>query len=715
MTSPKPPSSLDGHCSVVHDNALYVYTPSTLMTLPLEKGGNWTTLDMGQSVTGAACVKGSADGDPNHQAMFIVGGTSDNKTYSGLQRYSFVNEKWESITLPSQQIQNRVNHSAIYLSGSSSILVYAGSADSNEDASTSTFEITTAGPSFGIENRDSNGAPAAIKPTLLPWDNTTAVYVGGMSTNTEVFLYRAGSGWQTSGVSLAAGIPSDAGVAMQSNSDGSKFLEIFDMTSSPNNVSYVALSQSGGNLAWPGEPVTFGSSSSTAGAQKRDWGNLPAYDSTFAPSTPRTGFSIAQSDNGLVVISGGSEKDPVTLFNQAKNSWVDTTAFFGSQKNGAIQQPLGTTTTSAASTATATSTATSTTASATSAIASASSTATPSSDSGGSSTGLIIGATLGALGGLAILLIILLLILRRLHRKKDLTEKGGRRSGADDKDRLSFQDQGIEPLTQSAVPMARSQGPSAVDSIYMISGKFADDNPSATPMVKTNNSNISRPLIPQNNGTPTNEPQNPTATRFLNPNQARGDRSTNAGWSKYFQDTSATDVMNSHRNTFSSDISQESRSDYGSDAWPHISEKGTGLQEPRPLGLPSHSPSNERLPTVGRGYAHHGHTAKISSADSASSVSDEDYEHDRRDAFSSGVPASINDTLHWSHPGIRPPSSNYTESFYQSSAHNLPTMHSEPMPNDGRGSSAIFHQDTFNPPRSNINSDMSWLNIHAEK
>lgn len=687
------------------------------MKLPLEKDGNWTTLEMGQSVTGAACVTGSADGNPNNQVLFVIGGTSDNSTYPGLQRYWFADNKWESISLPTQQMQNRTGHNAMYLTGSSSILVYAGSPDTNQDASTSTFEITTTGTSYGIQSREDDGAPAATNPTLLPWDNTTAVYVGGMSTNTEVFLYRAGSGWETSGMSLAAGIPSDAGVALQSNSDGSKFLEIFDMTASPNNVSYVALAQAGGSLAWPGQPVTFGSSSTT-GAQKRDWGNLPAYNSTFAPSTSRTGFSLTQSDDGLVVISGGSEKDPVTLFNQAENRWVDTTAFFGNQKNGAVQQPLGTTTTSAAPTATAT-TATSTTASTTaSAIASASSTSAPSSGGGGASTGLIIGATLGALAGVAILLAILLLILRRLHRKKDLTEKGGRRSGADDRDRLSFQDQGIEPLTQSAVPMARSQGPSAVDSIYMISGKFAGDNPSATPMVKTNNRNISRPIIPQHNDTSTNDTQNPTATRFLDPNQARGDRSTGAGWSKYFQDTSATDVMNSHRNTVGSEISQDSRSDYGSDAWPHASEKGTapmhGLQQPRPLALPSHNPSSERLPTVGRGFSHHGHTAKISSADSASSVSDEDYEYDRRDAFSSGIPASINDPLHWSQPGIRPPSSNYTESLYQPSGLNIPTRN-EPMPNDGRGSSAIFHQDTFDQHRNNINSDMSWLNIHAEK
>jgi hypothetical protein len=690
------------------------------MMLPLEKDAKWKPLEMGHSVTGAACVTGSADGDPNNQAMFVVGGSSDNSTYSGVQMYSFTDKKWETISLPSQQMQNRVNHSAIYLTGSSSIFVYAGSTDSNEDASTSTLEITTAGGKYGIESFSASGVTPAIKPALLPWDNTTAVYVGGSSTNTEVFLYHANNGWQPSGVSLAAGIPSDAGVALQSNSDGSKFLEIFDMTSSPNNVSYVALTQSGGNPAWPGEPVTFSSSSST-GAQKRDWGNLPAYNSSSAPSTSRTGFSIAQSDNGLVVITGGSEKDPVTLFNQSENSWVDTTALFGSQKNGALQQPLGTTTTSAAPTATATSTTTSATATAS---ASASSTALPSSGGSGTSTNVIIGATLGALAGVAILLAILLLVLRCLKRKKELTEKGGRRSAADDKDRLSFQDQGIEPLTQSAVPMARSQGPSAVDSIYMISGKFADGNPSATPMVKTNNRAISRPLIPQNNSTTTNEPQNPTATRFLDPNQTRGDRSTNAGWSKYFQDTSATDVMNSHRNTLDSDISQESRSDYGSDAWPRGPEKSTatnyGLQEPRPLGLPSHNPSNERLPTVGRGFAHHGHTAQISSADSASSVSDEDYEYDRRDAFSSGIPASINDTLHWSHPGIRPPSSNYTESLYQPSARNVATTHSEPMPHDGqsqaRGSSAIFHQDSFSPSsRTNINSDMSWLNIHAEK
>ncbi|KAH8693194.1 hypothetical protein BGW36DRAFT_302606 [Talaromyces proteolyticus] len=724
MSSPQPPSPLSGHCSVVYDNSLYVYTPSALMMLPLEQNANWTKLDMGQSVTGAACVKGSVDGNPDHQGLFVVGGSSDNSTYNGLQRYSFVDKKWETITLPTTQIQNRVNHSASYLSGSISILVYAGSQDSNYDASTSTFEITMAGGAIGIESRSADGTPPAIRPSLFTWDNETTLYVGGMDTNTDVFVYHAGSGWATSGISLAAGISSHDGVALQSNSDGSKFLEIFNMSASPNSVSYVALTSSGGAAASPGEPVVFTGSSSSKN-NKRAWGNLPAYNSTFAPSTSRTGFSIAQSDNGLVVISGGSDSDPVTVFNQTENSWVDNKVLFGSRMNAGLQQPLGTssTTTSTAPTATSTTTSSSTT---TTATASASTTAAASSGSH-SNIGLIVGVTLGALAGLVIILIILLMILRRLHRKKQPTNKG--RYGSDDKDRLSFQDQGIEPLTQSAVPMARSNAPSAVDSIYMVSGKFASDYPSATPMVTNNEKKVySRPLVPQNQNdnfsSQSDGTQDPTR-RFLDPEKARGDRSTNEGWSKYFQDTTTTDIgMGSPRNTMDSELSQESRSDYGGGMWPHVPEKAAvtlgGLEEHRPLGkVSSASPISERLPVIGRGQVHYGQSAKISSADSASSVSDDD-EHEHRDAFSSGIPASVNDTLYWSHPTARPTSSNYTESLYQTSTRNGLAAHDEPLPTDAqsqaRGSSAIFHQDYFNGPnRNNINSDMSWLNIHADR
>ncbi|KAF4951286.1 hypothetical protein F66182_18471, partial [Fusarium sp. NRRL 66182] len=53
MSSPQPPSALDGRCSVVYNNTVYVYTPSALLSLPLEQGAKWNSTDAGDAVTDA--------------------------------------------------------------------------------------------------------------------------------------------------------------------------------------------------------------------------------------------------------------------------------------------------------------------------------------------------------------------------------------------------------------------------------------------------------------------------------------------------------------------------------------------------------------------------------------------------------------------------------------------------------------------------------------
>lgn len=711
MTSPQPPSALDGRCSVIYNNTLYVYTKSALLSLPLQQDAKWNTTGAGEPVSDAVCVVGSID-NTGDQGLYVVGGTTDNSTYSGLQRYSFSDKTWESIGLNTNDMQNRVNHSAIYISGSSSIVVYAGSNSENQDASTPTFEIPV-NNGWIVQTREASGVPAAIRPFLLPWNTTTAVYVGGSSTNTEVFFYHGGSGWGVSQISLANGIATDAGVAIQSNSDGSKFLEIFDVTVSPNNMSYVALQQTGGDPAYPGEPVTK--------KRKRNWGDLPTYNDTNAPSTTRSSFSLAQSDNGLVVISSGSGTDALTVFNQTGNSWVNTTKlFYNDQLDAGSQHPV--TISSSAPTTSATSTTTTT--------ASASASSTSAASSGNSiGTGVIVGATLGTLLGIAAILIIALVILRRLHRKKaGSAGKTGRRFGSQDKDkdRLSFQDRGIEPLTMAAVPMARSHVPSAVDSLNMISGKFANDQRFST---MDNKEVMTRSLVP-----PSKSPLTTIAssradgreTDAFTPSSEyghpRGDRDTDEGWSKYFQDGAAL-TTESPRTTMNSDISQMTKSDYRGSMWPHQVPEATtialgALDGPRPLGqVPSGSPSTEHLPSTGSRQLHQGQAAHISTADSASFFSEED-EHDRHDAFSSGIPPSVHDGQ-WSHPWtIRPSSSNYTDSFYQPSAREPSGLH-ETAPNDarshGRRSSGILHGGVDKYSRNNINSDMSWLNLHGEK
>ncbi|EED24067.1 conserved hypothetical protein [Talaromyces stipitatus ATCC 10500] len=708
MPCPEPPSALDGRCSVVYNNTIYVYTPTALLSLPIKQGAKWNSTDSGEPVTDAVCVVGSIDGSPDNQGLYVVGGTSNNSTYSGLQRYLFSERKWETVSLGFPYIQNRVNHSAIYLPGTASILVYAGSQTSNQDASTTTFEIPVKSPV--LLNRPGNIA-AGIKPTLLPWDDATAVYVGGTPTNTEVFLYHGDSGWGTSQISLAQGIPSDAGVAIQSNPDGSKFLEIFDMTVSPNNVTYVALLQTGGSPAYPGQPVNFTTSSSTK-KRKRDWGNVPSYNGTLASSITRSSFSLAQSDDGLVIISGGSNTDPLTVFNQTQNSWLNTTKlFFSDEVSAGLQQPLTPSSTTTAPT-------TSATATTTTAASASSTTTTAAAASGGSriGTGVIIGATLGCLLGVAAILVILLIVLRHLHRRNGGSiGKSSRRYGSQDKDRLSFQDRGIEPLTMAAVPMARSNVPSAVDSLNMISGKFTNDPPSAS--LADKNQATTRSLVP-----PARSPlitiassridqhMNDSLTPTNEPGHSRGDRSTDEGWGKYFQDGAAEGLTtDSPRTTMNSDISQVTKSDYRGSMWPHeVPERTTialsALDGPRPLGqVPSGSPSAEHLPSYGGQHIHQAQAAHISTADSSSFISDLEDEHDRHDGFSSGIPQSVHDGTSWVHqPYNLRPSSSVHESIVDARSHE-------------RRSSGILHHNLDGYPPTNVNSDMSWLNLHADK
>lgn len=707
MSSPQPPSALDGRCSVVYNNTVYVYTPSALLSLPLEQGAEWNSTDAGQAVTDAVCVTGTVDGSADNQALYVVGGTSTNSTYMGLQRYSFADKQWKSIN-PGGGLQSRVNHSAIYLPGTTSILVYAGSADGNQDASTTTFEIPLTNRE-AIQNRGGAGIAAGIKPTLLPWDDSTAVYVGGTPANTQVFLYHGDSGWGTSQISLASGIPSAAAVAIQSNADGSKFLEIFDMTVSPNNVTYVPLLQPGGSAAHPGESVTFT--------------NMPSYNSSLAPSTTRSSFSLAQSDNGLVVITGGSGTDAVTIFNQTQNSWVNTTKlFYNDEVSAGLQHPLGPSSTTTFPTISATAATT------TSASASATTSAVAASGTTKISTGVIIGATLGCLLGVAVILIVFLIILRRLHRKNG-TGNGSRRYGQD-KDRLSFQDQGIEPLTMAAVPMARSHVPSAVDSLNMISGKFENEYPGTFMADKT--PVTTRSLVPPAKSPLTvvtsneaDQHRNNTLTPITEVSHPRGDRSTDEGWGKYFQNGGAEGLTtDSPRTTMNSDISQITKSDYRGSMWPHEVPESTtialsALDGPRPLGqVPSGSPSTEYLPSFDSRHIHQAQAAHISSADSASFVSEEEDDYDRHDAFSSGVPQNVHDGTHWTHQpwNLRPPSSNYTDSFYHSTARETSGVHeSVDYRSHGRRSSGILHNDMDDYSRPTINSDMSWLNLHADK
>ncbi|KAJ5714089.1 uncharacterized protein N7483_011270 [Penicillium malachiteum] len=684
MTVPQPPMTLTGHCSAVHNNTLYVYTHNGFASIDLQANQVWKPLSPGVSVEGAACVSAAIEGDTENLAFYVVGGTGNSSSYpsySGLQRYSYQDGNWTTLPGDPTDMHNRTSHGVGYLESSGSILVYGGSTDSDE-ASESTFTISTTYP-YTMNSENSQGAPAAADPMLLTWNESAVALIGGSSTNTDVYIYVDPTGWTASGSTLLSAISESNRCALATDDDGNKILEEFDLNASPNTVTNYELMKSGQALS----PATVLNSSST----KRSLSDYPSYNSANAPTTISTDYSVAQSSNNLVVISGGSGNDSLSIFNQTSNSWKNVTElFYGSGTQSALH---GSTTTSTTST-------TSTSPTATSASATISAAAASSGDSG-AKVGVIIGATLGSLCGAIVILVVILFLLRRARLRNNPAGEG---KGGDGKDRLSFQDQGIEPLAEGAYPMAKSPVPVATisdDSLAIMTGNPISTIPSSGAM----------PSSMYSDDSDRSAAVAAAVEAISSPGNKPGDRTTDEGWGKYFEDNSANNLagMQSDRSTISSVYT---KSDYrGSSAWPmtNLAPLNFGfLDQPTPLGrVVSASPTTENGETTGRRLIiPESQSARISSADSVSVISDDD-PHD----------TNWTGAAHSSWLG-RPTSSNYSTSFYNSSNNNLPATNSQNYArySNGRKSSVIIPDDIEELPHpGTMNSDMSWLNLNADR
>ncbi|KAJ5546715.1 hypothetical protein N7494_004300 [Penicillium frequentans] len=704
MTAPEPPMSLEGHCSAVHENTLYVYAPDGFASLSLERNANWTTLSPGAKVTGAACVTAAIEGDNDNLAFYVVGG-SGNSSYSGLQRYSYQDQEWSPLS-GSSNLNNLLGHGVGYLEDAATILVYGGSQNSNT-ASQLTYELSTSSP-YDTDSKVPQGVPSAASPMLLKWNESALALVGGYTSTTEVYLYANTTGWVASGVTLPSNISSETGrFAILSDDEGNKILEDFDMDVAPNTITSYEIIKDGIALA----ASVVGSSSS-----KRSLSNYPSYNSTNAGTTIRSDYAIAQSSDDLVVISSGSGNNSVSIFNQTSNSWTNTTELFYGSGTQKVLHSTTTTTTSSTPTATASSTASTTPSSSPTAAAAAA------SDSSGEQVGVIIGATLGSICGAIIILVAILVLLRR---KREQQNPEGERKGGDGKDRLSFQDQGIEPLTEGAYPMAKSPVPVATisdDSLAIMSGRYAGEKALRAPnqsygygLGKQGLSPIpSSGLAPSSMYSDDSDRSAAVAAAveaISSPGNKPGDRTTDEGWGKYFDDNRATNLagMQSDRSTMSSAYT---KSDYrGSTAWPmsNLAPLDFGfLDQPKPLGqVNSGSPTTELGGHTGRSlFIPESQSARISSADSVSIASDDD-PHD----------------TNWTGAGHsswlgRPSSSNYSNSYYGASNTNLPATNSQAFArNSNARKSSVIIPDNIDelPPSGNYNSDMSWLNLHAER
>lgn len=547
MGAPSPPVAFSDHCSVVHDDTLYVYQPNAFQSLPLNLGGKWKSLTNGVSATGAQCVLVTPHGDDSQAALYMVGGTADaSLNYTGLQKYTFATSTWDTITPTDIITSDRQYHGATFLSSTSQILVYAGSQDGTTGKASGTFTINI-DPPYTVQSYTSAGAPGLVNPLVMSWNESTALMVGGDVENTAVWTFSAASGWSNLGVYLPAAITDQqtTKVTLVDGSDGSKVLEEYNFATAPNQVTRLALLDAGAVVASAGQAV---------GARRRhltiaDW---PSYNATFAPNTTRNGASLAQDSSGRTWITGGNTQEPLAVFDEEKNSWMNATAFFsGTSKSSKFHGS----TSSSASLTSSTSSSLGLASNAVSATATSSPTAAAAAASGdgGHNTRLVtvLAATLGSIAGFAFFLVIILVALRCRHdRKKKQVGPAG-----DEKDRLSFADRGILQMGQTPPAYPGPDKNASMTSLAIMSGKVTDfkgssghrgtaSDASNAPMVKKPASSplaYNDPLEMDKMGE--KAPAYSTQIEAENSDKAPKDRSRSSGWSRYFANNEATNLQ----------------------------------------------------------------------------------------------------------------------------------------------------------------------------
>ncbi|KAF5021248.1 hypothetical protein F66182_6717 [Fusarium sp. NRRL 66182] len=753
MSLPEPPSSVDRGCSVVHDNTLYVFTPTAFLSLSLEQDAEWKELKMGEQVTGSVCVGTGA-------GIFVIGGTGGTSDYNGLQTYSFADNKWTSVTIPNSPFQDLQYHGATYIKNSDQIVVYAGTQDGRQSPSSKTQIFAASNPGQ-VESKPPSSL--AVSPILLPWSDDDACMVGGSDGNAELAWFNSATGWRR-GVTLAEPLlPSSKALVMQGD-DGSKSLFVFDLLSTPNKVHrYVVWGDSNA----PATPEQAVDQNAKRDLSLNDW---PEYNSTLAPTTPRSAgdYSVAQDANGRVVFVGGNADEPVAFFDMKKNSWLDASQIIGpdsqkvlSAESSESETKTSSTKTSSTESFTESSTDTATesssaTESVTSEYSSTFTTETatesdslfasetiPDSSSatntdaaaigGGSSDGdsglstnAILGITLGTiLGFLALLIVILLLLRRRKKNQQTSPEAPQPRHDfpPDEKDPMGLGGAPISPhsghfrghnshmSTESYSSMAILMGRAGKNK-GSISRKASNGTNRSFGSTKELKSTIGKPIL-QEMQHPVLQGQDTRGVAFdptvAEPRPRNGPLETqdglrrSSGWNRYWSGGSALQILGfggSKRNTVGSD-SESHYSDSPAYRNPRVTQDSATVP---PLNFdfrPEMSRVNSGSPVVAE-YNRNipfrdGVAGKIERPTSKASS-----------GYSSGIPESINET--WDPDYKEKPwgtdratSSIYNPSFY------FGTPLSPHVPPPQTPPSGVSTQPQL--AMASQSSDMSWLNL----
>ena len=527
MSLPTPPVPLDGHCSAIYNNTLYTFQWNAFQSLPLQEGGSWSQLPMGVAVNGSKCVLGPSAGQ---DVMFIVGGTtnSSENSYRGLQWFTFGDGTWKSSQSELSVTQNRQMHGAAYLNDTSSILVYAGFQDDSNTMTSQTFTVSAREP-YVMKSFPAS-SPPGMNPTVLPWNSSHAFMVGGSPGNKEVWLFSEATGWQELGTSLPDSIADMTKVqaALVQGDDGGKALELFDMSTSPNQITGLLVQQPNASSKAVQIATSGETESPTRHRRDVDFSSWPNYNGTLAPTAQRTGFSLAQSPSGLVVVSGGqnsSTNDPFCMFNQTGNTWISSKQFFG------VQNPISSG--SAPS---------STPAPSIPASPAATTAAPASSGVGNDNLRTILGATLGGLFGFLALLVLALLLLRYKKSKRQVRNRDPSDFPQDSKHQMGFDD------SAALASFDRSKTGSAA-SRYSIGAKrgiFHKAGGSAGSILgkKISSPRLASESPSKDNNYLTVNPRGAAKATQAGPNLGRTEPRGDEGWSRYFSNDNSNNELN---------------------------------------------------------------------------------------------------------------------------------------------------------------------------
>lgn len=718
---PDDASALDGACTVIVDNTLYSYSEKGFLALPLEENAKWKTLEGGAKVTGPSCA-GKKLGDKGTASLLVVGGYSDDKAYNGLQEYSFATGKWATLNPQTNELQNRRGHSAVYNEAANSLVVFSGlksddpgapaaASEQSHKVSLDDLRVTSTAP-------PSSNRAAAIKPMLFPWNGADVALISGPADDGKIWLMNAAlgdnNGWRPVG-SIKDSWPSDSAAiraTLVAGADNLFSLLKFDLSHSPNEVTRIPVAEA----KWGATPVTKRNVDFTSD-------NWPEYNKTNAPDTIRNGYSIAQGASGLIVMSGGSAKDPVALFDAQKNSWIKAADRLGDPPQKILASSTTTTTTSTTSTSTTlsstftTSISTTTSSTITATPTETSPAATP--DKHGPSSNAILGITLGTIAAfLAILLVILLLLKRR--KRRDNPNQGAVLN-PDEKDTVAF----AKSTQPSASPAHyRGHNPTlsteSYSSVAILMGRMgpqkqagangktsrASTRSSISSLHKQFKSTISKP-IPQPSNNPMLQGQDDRGVAFApsvaeprprnGPMPAQDGTRRSSGWNKYWSGGSALQILGygNKRGTVTSERSSR-YSEANSTNNNNVRATQDSATVP-PLNFeapPEVNSVNSGSPVVSQ------YVSKVPTEGIAGTIERPVSPMSSVSGYSSGVPESINEIF--GHPGENKPwgHDRAPSSIYQ---------HHREDSSTAQQTSGVSQQPQL--AMAATTSDMSWLNL----